>query len=133
MKQATLKASNVLNRDFTIKDTGANVKILAVSLNKVFGATNKLDAEVEKGKNHTWVDYSLVIADQVYSGLVELLHLDKEDAKKLEENMSYSEVFDFYKKMVNDFLQMEVPEVNTLNLDSTENEGEKQDPKEQED
>lgn len=109
-KTATLKSANVLGKDMTIMDSMTNIKKINAGMKAIYKRIDSLD---EKDENTTFADYNEVITDEVVKQVAKLLDLNKEDSKKLE-NMSYSDLFDFYSKAVNDFTGMNTPSVRAM-------------------
>jgi len=109
-KTATLKSANVLGKDMTVMDSMTNIKKINAGMKAIYKRIDSLD---EKDENTTFADYNEVITDEVVKQVAKLLDLNKEDSKKLE-NMSYSDLFDFYSKAVNDFTGMNTPSVRAM-------------------
>ncbi|WP_323058299.1 hypothetical protein [Limosilactobacillus reuteri] len=109
-KTATLKSANVLGKDMTVMDSMTNIKKINAGMKAIYKRIDSLD---EKDENTTFADYNEVITDEVVKQVAKLLDLNKEDSKKLE-NMSYSDLFNFYSKAVNDFTGMNTPSVRAM-------------------
>ena len=108
-KVVTFKAKEVLGQDFSVMDSNRNIKKLNKCLKDIYNAMTKLDGT----KNSTLMDYIEAISELVIKGTADLLKLGKEDADKLSD-MSYSEIFNFYSKTVNEFTGMTVPSVRAM-------------------
>lgn len=108
-KVVTFKAKEVLGQDFSVMDSNRNIKKLNKCLKDIYNAMTKLDS----AKNSTLMDYNEAISEQVIKGTADLLKLGKEDTDKLAD-MSYSEIFNFYSKTVNEFTGMTVPSVRAM-------------------
>lgn len=108
-KVVTFKAKEVLGQDFSVMDSNRNIKKLNKCLKDIYNAMTKLDG----AKNSTLMDYNEAISEQVIKGTADLLKLGKEDTDKLAD-MSYSEIFNFYSKTVNEFTGMTVPSVRAM-------------------
>lgn len=128
-KVVTFNAKDVLGQDFSVMDSTENVKKVSKGLKHIFDAIDKVD-KAHPDKDQTIMDYNDAIVDAVVADTAELLHLSKEDAKKLQ-GMSYSDIFDFYKKVADKFLGMKVPSVQMMQetLANQAEEPEKTDPK----
>lgn len=111
-KVVTFKAKDVLGQDFSVMDSTENVKRVSNGLKRIFSAMDKVDKDHPKN-DQTVMDYSDAIVDAVIEDVADLLHLSKEDGKKLM-GMSYSDVSGFYEKVANEFLGMQVPSVKKL-------------------
>lgn len=110
-KSVTLKAEAVFGKNFTVVDTGKNVKLINAGLKKMYEAIDKM--ETNKGEQTTVMDYQETIQPVVIEETGKLIGLDKADTKKLED-ISYSELFGFYSKAVNEFLGMDAPNVREI-------------------
>lgn len=109
-KTATLKSANILGKDMTVMDSMTNIKKINAGMKAIW---KRLDALDEKDEAVTIAEYNDAITDEVVKQVAKLLDLSKEDSKKLE-NMSYSDLFDFYSKVVNDFTGMTAPSVRAM-------------------
>lgn len=109
-KTATLKAKNVLGKDFTIMDSMTNIKKINAGIKEIYKRINEID---DKEDNPLFADYNAAITDEVVKQVANLLDLTKEDAKKLE-NMSYNDLFIFYSTAVNSFTGMVAPSVRQM-------------------
>lgn len=132
-KVVTFNAKDVLGQDFSVMDSTENVKKVSEGLKNVFAAIEKVDKEHPKN-DQTVMDYNDAIVDAVVADTAELLHLSKEDSKKLQ-SMSYSEIFEFYNEVADKFLSMKVPSVQMMQetLANQSQEPEKMDPKQKSD
>lgn len=110
-KVVSFKAKNVFGKDFNIVDTYDNVKKLNQGLIAMLKAIDELESK--KKDNVTLMDYQEVISEEVITQTGKILGLTKTDAEKLKD-MSYSEVFDFYKEITDKFLHMAVPSVEGI-------------------
>ena len=128
-KVVSFKAKNVFGKDFNIVDTYDNVKKLNQGLIAMLKAIDELESK--KKDNVTLMDYQEVISEEVITQTGKILGLTKTDAEKLKD-MSYSEVFDFYKEITDKFLHMAVPSVEGIRSSPVVEEEEK-DPKSKED
>ena len=108
-KVVTFKAKEVLGQDFAVMDSNRNIKKLNKCLKNIYKEMTKLDS----GKDTTLMDYNEAISEAVIAGTADLLKLGKDDTEKLYD-MSYSEIFNFYSKAVNDFIGMDVPSVRKM-------------------
>lgn len=126
-KTATLKSANILGKDMKIMDSMTNIKKINAGMKAIW---KRLDALDEKEEPVTIAEYNDAITDEVVKQVAKLLDLSKEDSKKLE-NMSYSDLFDFYSKVVNDFTGMTAPSVRGMQerMDRAVQEATKEDPK----
>lgn len=132
-KVVSFKAKNVFGKDFHIVDTYDNVKKLNQGLIAMLKAIDELESK--KKDNVTLMDYQEVISEEVITQTGKILGLTKTDAEKLKD-MSYSEVFDFYKEITDKFLHMAVPSVEGIRKafgGSQVVEEEEKDPKSKED
>lgn len=132
-KVVSFKAKNVFGKDFNIVDTYDNVKKLNQGLIAMLKAIDELESK--KKNNVTLMDYQEVISEEVITQTGKILGLTKTDAEKLKD-MSYSEVFDFYKDITDKFLHMAVPSVEGIRKafdGSPVVEEEEKDPKSKED
>lgn len=109
-KTATLKAKDVLGKDFTIIDSMNNIKKINAGMKAIYKSIDDMD---KKNKDATFADYNDAITEEVVKQVSNLLNLNKEDSEKLS-TMSYSEMFDFYSKAVNDFTGMHTPSVREM-------------------
>ena len=109
-KTATLKAKNVLGKDFTIMDSMTNIKKINGGIKEIYKRINEID---NKEDNPLFAEYNEVITEEVVKQVAKLLDLTKEDAKKLE-NMSYNDLFVFYSTAVNSFTGMDAPRVRQM-------------------
>lgn len=104
-----------LGKSFSILDTPNNCKLTSKGLKGVFKAIDELDAKADK-KNSTvdMTDYSNTMRDKTVDGVVELLHLNESEAKKLREDVSFSEVQDFYANCCKKFVGYGLPTMAML-------------------
>lgn len=109
-KTATLKAKNVLGKDFTIMDSMTNIKKINGGIKEIYKRINEID---NKEDNPLFAEYNEVITEEVVKQVANLLDLTKEDTKKLE-NMSYNDLFTFYSTAVNSFTGMVTPSVRQM-------------------
>lgn len=113
-KTVVFKGKEAFGKDFAIVDTFNNVKLLNKGMRRILDAIDAYEEKQAKAKkNVTLMDYQDIISGLVIEETGKLLGLSKEDTKKLE-NVSYSEVFKFYSKATNDFLDMQVPDVTDI-------------------
>lgn len=126
-KVVTFKAKDVLGQDYNVMDSMTNIKKIDKGMTDIFNAIDKVDKE--KKDKATLMDYNEVISAEVLKGVANLINLNKDDSSKLE-NMSYSDIFNFYTEAVDKFVGMEVPSVRkmTERLAKAE-QSEKSDPK----
>lgn len=108
-KIVTFKAKEVLGQDFTVMDSNRNIQKLNKCLKNIYKALDKLD----NTKETIFADYNEAISEEVIKGTADLLKLNKEDTEKLQD-ISYSEIFTFYSKAINDFTGMELPSVRVM-------------------
>ncbi|EDX41655.1 hypothetical protein LMB76_04000 [Limosilactobacillus reuteri] len=127
-------AKAVLGQDFTVMDSFKNVKKVSAGITEILNSIDTYEEKQTKAKKPvTLMDYQDIVATNVIKETGKLLNLNKEDAKKLED-MSYSEVFDFYSEVARKFLDMDIPDPTAIKKGIQEmNEAEKQDPKLKED
>ena len=123
-------AKAVLGQDFTVMDSFKNVKKVSAGITEILNSIDTYEEKQTKAKKPvTLMDYQDIVATNVIKETGKLLNLNKEDAKKLED-MSYSEVFDFYSEVARKFLDMDIPDPTAIKKGIQEmNEAEKQDPK----
>ena len=128
-KVVTFKAKDVLGQDFSVMDSTENVKKVSKGLKHIFSAIEKVDKD-HPNNDQTVMDYNDAIVDAVIEDTADLLHLSKEDSKKLM-GMSYSDISGFYEKVANDFLGMQVPSVQRMQeaLANQQGQAEETDPK----
>ena len=113
-KTVIFKGKETFGKDFTIIDTHANVKLVSNGMRAILNAIDKYEEKQAKAKKPvTLMDYQDIISDEVITQTGKLLGLSTEDTKKLE-NVSYSEVFNFYSKAANEFADMEIPSVDKI-------------------
>lgn len=113
-KTVTFKGKEIFGKDFTIVDTHTNVKLVSNGMRTILEAIDNYEEKQAKAKKPvTLMDYQDIISDAVIAQTGKLLGLSEEDSKKLE-NVSYSEVFNFYSKTANDFADMEIPSVDRI-------------------
>lgn len=135
-KTVTFNAKDVLGKDFTIVDTNKNIKLVSKGMRNLLEAIDKYETkQQEANKPVTVMDYIDIISENVITETGKLLGLTKADTAKLED-MSYSDVFEFYSKVVDKFLAMKVPDptdiqqgIEAMNKAAAE----EQDPKSKED
>ncbi|MEY8441798.1 hypothetical protein AALA17_03950 [Lactobacillaceae bacterium 24-114] len=129
-KIVTFKAKEVLGQDFAVMDSNRNIQKLNKCMKNIYKVITKLD----DSKNAILADYSEAIATEVINGTADLLKLSKEDTEKLQD-MSYSEIFNFYSKAINDFTGMTVPSVQSMqeNLLAATEPAKEEDPKQSSD
>lgn len=127
-------AKAVLGQDFTVMDSFKNVKKVSAGITEILNSIDTYEEKQTKAKKPvTLMDYQDIVATNVIKETGKLLNLNKEDAKKLED-MSYSEVFDFYSEVARKFLDMDIPDPTAIKKGIQEmNEAGKQDPKLKED
>lgn len=110
-KVVTLKAKNLFGKDYTIMDSMANIKKINAGMKAIYNAIDQVD---KKCKDQvTFADYNEAISNEVVKQVAKLLNLTKDDSEKLE-NMSYSEMFNFYSEAVNSFTGMKAPSVRSM-------------------
>ena len=109
-KTVTLKATNVLGKDFTIMDSMGNIKKINEGIKQIYKRIDDLD---QKKETVLFAEYNEVITDEVIKQVAKLLDLSKDDAKKLED-MSYNDLFTFYSTAVNEFTGMTTPSVREM-------------------
>ena len=109
-KTVTLKATNVLGKDFTIMDSMGNIKKINEGIKQIY---KRIDALDQKKETVLFAEYNEVITDEVVKQVAKLLGLSKDDAKKLED-MSYNDLFTFYSTAVNEFTGMTTPSVREM-------------------
>lgn len=109
-KTVTLKATNVLSKDFTIMDSMGNIKKINEGIKQIY---KRIDALDQKKETVLFAEYNEVITDEVVKQVAKLLNLSKDDAKKLED-MSYNDLFTFYSTAVNEFTGMTTPSVRQM-------------------
>lgn len=108
-KTVTFKAKDVLGKDFTVIDSNKNIKIVSKGMRALLDDIDKYETnQTKENKPVTVMDYTDLTNDRVIEETGKLLGLSKEDTKKLED-MSYSDVYNFYSDVVNKFLDMQVP------------------------
>ena len=109
-KTVTLKATNVLSKDFTIMDSMGNIKKINEGIKQIYKRIDDLD---QKKETVLFAEYNEVITDEVVKQVAKLLNLSKDDAKKLED-MSYNDLFTFYSTAVSEFTGMTTPSVRQM-------------------
>lgn len=112
-KTVTLKATNVLGKDFTIMDSMGNIKKINEGIKQIY---KRIDALDQKKETVLFAEYNEVITDEVVKQVAKLLNLSKDDAKKLED-MSYNDLFTFYSTAVSEFTGMNTPSVRKMQED----------------
>lgn len=98
-------------KEFTLIDTMANVEKASKGLERTYKAMDKV--EKEKGDSLRLVDYSDVLRPVLIENVAEILGLNKTDAKKLED-VSYSDLEDFYKEICMEFVGLELPTLSMI-------------------
>ena len=109
-KTVTFDAKEVLGKEYTVIDSNKNIKIVSKGMRNLLEAIDKYEnKQAKEEKPVTVMDYVEIIDENVIAETGKLLGLTKTETAKLED-MSYSDVFKFYSKVVNDFLAMKVPD-----------------------
>lgn len=111
-----------LEKDYRLIDTPQNVKQISKDVREMFKKISEMDNEanrrtkaLEEGKDvsklpvYFVTDYQLVVLDAVIKSLSALMHLTKEESKKLED-VSYSDMFNIYQELATKFIQMQIPD-----------------------
>lgn len=130
-KVVKFNAKDSLGKEFTVVDTFNNVKIVNKDMKDML---DKIDAyeqgQMKAKKQVTLMDYEDIISECVMKGVAHLLTLDKSEKEKLQ-NMSYSDVFEFYSNVANKFLAMQIPDPSNVKdtLSGVNDSQEKEDPK----
>ncbi|WP_297820016.1 hypothetical protein [uncultured Lactobacillus sp.] len=113
--KVTFNAQKVLGQDFTIIDTMSNVQKAAKGYEKLLDAIDELEQKNAKKSEITPLyEYGNLINEYTVKNVASLLGLNKAQTKKLE-NMSRSEIAEFYAEVVEKFCQMTVPSVKAMN------------------
>ncbi|KOH02411.1 hypothetical protein LJ16_03620 [Lactobacillus johnsonii 16] len=113
-KVVTLNAKNVLGKDFSVIDTFENVKKTNKGLLDMFKAMDDVeDKAKEEHRDPLLPEYGMVINEYILKNVTKLLNLGSEDAKKLNE-MSRSDLAEFYQKVAEEFCQMQVPTMGAV-------------------
>ncbi len=108
-KTVTFDAKEVLGKEYTVIDSNKNIKIVSKGMRNLLEAIDNYETkQAKEEKPVTVMDYVEIIDENVIAETGKLLGLTKTETAKLED-MSYSDVFKFYSKVVNDFLAMKVP------------------------
>ena len=109
-KTVTFDAKEVLGKEYTVIDSNKNIKIVSKGMRNLLEAIDNYEnKQAKEEKPVTVIDYVEIIDENVIAETGKLLGLTKTETAKLED-MSYSDVFKFYSKVVNDFLAMKVPD-----------------------
>ena len=109
-KTVTFDAKEVLGKEYTVIDSNKNIKIVSKGMRNLLEAIDNYETkQAKEEKPVTVMDYVEIIDENVIAETGKLLGLTKTETAKLED-MSYSDVFKFYSKVVNDFLAMKVPD-----------------------
>lgn len=129
-----------LDKDYRLIDTPQNVKQVSKDVREMFKKISDMDdvatkraKALEEGKDvsdmpiYFVTDYQLVVLEAVIKSLSALMHLTKEQSKKLED-VSYSDMFDIYQELASKFIQMQIPNFAPDETTEDKSEGE-QDPK----
>lgn len=129
-KVVKFDAKNMLGKDFEVIDSFKNVKKVNAGVRGIFEAIDEYETKQTKAhKPVTMMDYQDIVASRVIENTGALLGLSKEDTAKLED-MSYSDVFKFYSKVANGFLDMDIPDPSAIkSVIQGGSETEKKDPK----
>lgn len=113
-KVVTLNAKDVLGKDYTVIDSFENVKKTSRGLIAMLNAMDEVETKAKEEKREPLLpEYALVIDEYIIKNVAKLLNLGAEDTKKLNE-MSRSDVAEFYEKVAEDFCQMRVPSMGAI-------------------
>lgn len=103
MKQVSFKMGD---KEYHILDSNTNVKLASQGLRKILDAYNELEEKFDaEKKTPTILDYEDTSNPLIMEGVAKLLGLSKADAKELE-NMSFSDIQQFYSEVCDKFLNM---------------------------
>ena len=108
-KTVTFDAKEVLGKEYTVIDSNKNIKIVSKGMRNLLEEIDNYETkQAKEEKPVTVMDYVEIIDENVIAETGKLLGLTKTETAKLED-MSYSDVFKFYAKVVKEFLAMKVP------------------------
>ncbi|WP_175532674.1 hypothetical protein [Lactobacillus gasseri] len=80
----------------------------------MLNAMDEVETKAKEEKREPLLpEYALVIDEYIIKNVAKLLNLGAEDTKKLNE-MSRSDVAEFYEKVAEDFCQMRVPSMGAI-------------------
>ena len=102
-------------REIKVIDSFKTIKKLNEGVGSLFKKMEKYEQkQAEQGKSVYLTDYETIISECVMAETANLLSLTTKKEKEELENISYSEIFNFYSKVVNDFLDMQIPTMSVL-------------------
>lgn len=135
-KTVTFHAKDVLGKDFTVIDSNKNIKLVSKGMRNLLDDIDKYETKhAKENKPVTVMDYIDLTNGRVITETGKLLGLNKADTEKLED-MSYSDVYEFYSNVADKFLDMKVPNAKYFQsgIDAMNNAalGEDKDPKSKE-
>ena len=101
----------VLGKEYAVLDSMKNIKLVSSNVQKMFTEMDAMETKKHEEGKATIIlaDYSDIVYPLIIDGVVKLLGLTGEDKKKLEDNVSFDEIKKFYEKVVNSFLDMQLP------------------------
>ena len=136
-KKVTFNAKDVFGKTQTIMDTWNNVQIVQKGLDRIYKAMDKVDAENVKKRQEivkkareggatddeikqlslpevSFLDYANVIDPIVVDEVETLLGLTTKADKEKFNNLSYSDIEDFYAKVCKDFANIDLPSISHM-------------------
>lgn len=97
-----------LDHDIVVMDSVSNVKMVANRVEKLLNAVDDLETKkAEENGSISLPDYIGVINPEIIAGFSELAGLTKTEQKLLND-ISFSEIRDFYSEVVDKFLDMQL-------------------------
>ena len=114
-KSVTFTAGAAFGREIKVIDSFKTIKKLNEGVGSLFKKMEEYEQkQAEQGKSVYLTDYETIISECVMAETANLLSLTTKKEKEELENISYSEIFNFYSKVVNDFLDMQIPTMSVL-------------------